>query len=210
MEIKLANRVQKIKPSPTLALGAKAAELKAEGKDIINLTVGEPDFDTPDYIKEAAIKAIESGQTKYTAVDGIKPLKDAIIQKFKSENQLEYANDQVLVSNGVKQGLYNLCQAILSEGDDALIPTPYWVSYPAMVLLAGANHVSVPTSFDNDFKLTPDMLANAITPKSKLIFLNSPSNPSGVAYTKDELSGLAEVLKQHPNLLIASLKSGKI
>lgn len=204
MEINLATRVQQVKPSPTLAVAAKAAQMKAEGLDIIGLGTGEPDFDTPQVIKDAAIAAINAGFTKYTPVDGITELKEAIRAKFKRDNQLEYALNQIVVSVGGKQSCYNLCQALLNKGDEVIIPAPYWVSYPDMVLLAEGIPVIIPTTADKRFKISAEQLEKAITPKTRLIFLNSPSNPSGVAYTKDELAALGKVLKQHPHVLIAT------
>lgn len=202
MNIELASRMSKIKPSPTLQVAAKAQELKAQGKDIINLGTGEPDFDTPDYIKKAACDAINSGFTKYTAVDGIAELKQAIKNKFKNDNQLDYDLNQIIVSVGGKQAIYNLCEAILNPGDEVLIPAPYWVSYPDMVMLTGANPVIVPSSYKNHYKITPAELKNKITDKTKLLILNSPSNPSGVAYTLEELKALSEVLREYPNISI--------
>jgi aspartate aminotransferase len=204
MEIKLADRVQQVKPSPTLAVAAKAAQMRAEGLDIIGLGAGEPDFDTPVHIKKAAIAAIEAGFTKYTAVDGIAELKQAIKDKFKRDNGLDYQLNQILVSVGGKQSIYNLCQALINEGDEVLIPAPYWVSYPDIVLLAGGFPVILPTTPSERFKISPAQLANAITPKTKLLFLNSPSNPSGIAYTLAELQALSEILKQHPQVIIAT------
>jgi aspartate aminotransferase len=204
MDIALAERIHQVKPSPTLAVAAKAAKMRAEGLDIIGLGTGEPDFDTPNHIKQAAIAAIDAGFTKYTAVDGIPELKQAIKDKFKRENDLDYQLNQILVSVGGKQSFYNLCQAFINEGDEVLIPAPYWVSYPDMVLLAGGKPVIIPSTPATRYKISPAQLAKAITPKTKLLVLNSPSNPSGVAYTFEELQGLAEVLKQHPNVLIAT------
>jgi aspartate aminotransferase len=200
----LAQRVQRIKPSPTLAVTARAEELCAEGKKIINLSIGEPDFDTPDHIKEAAIKAIHAGHTKYTAVDGTKSLKQAIIHKFKNENDLTYTHNQVLVSCGAKHSLYNLFSAILDPGDEVIIPAPYWVSYPDMVKLADGEPVIVKTDFAQKFKMSPAQLAAAITDKTRLVILNSPSNPTGIAYTKDELRALGEVILNHPGIIVAS------
>lgn len=202
--ITLATRVTRVKPSPTLAVSARAETLQAEGKPIINLSVGEPDFDTPDFIKTAAIAAIREGHTKYTAVDGIKSLKSAIINKFAADNHLTYALNQILVSCGAKQSLYNLFAAVINPGDDVIIPAPYWVSYPDMCLLAEGNPCIVPTDVREQFKLTPEKLAAAITPKSRLLVLNSPSNPTGIAYTKDELAALGEVILKHPQLLVVS------
>lgn len=204
MEIALATRLQQVKPSPTLAVAAKAAQMSAQGLDIINLGTGEPDFDTPMNIKVAAIAAIEAGFTKYTAVDGIPELKQAVIDKFKRENGLEYQLNQILVSSGGKQSCYNLCQALLNDGDEVIIPAPYWVSYPDMVLLAGGVPVIIGTSPTQRYKITPQQLEQAITAKTRFIFLNSPSNPSGIAYTLDELKALGEVLKKHPQVLIAT------
>jgi aspartate aminotransferase len=204
MSIVLAERVQQVKPSPTLAVAAKAAQMKAEGLDIISLGTGEPDFDTPKHIKDAAIAAINAGFTKYTAVDGIPELKQAIRDKFKRDNGLDYQLNQILVSVGGKQSIFNLCQAFIDEGDEVLIPAPYWVSYPDIVILAGGTPVIMPSTPAERYKITAAQLADAITPKTKLLFLNSPSNPSGVAYTLEELKALGEVLKQHPQVLIAT------
>ncbi|ARB92862.1 pyridoxal phosphate-dependent aminotransferase [Legionella longbeachae] len=204
MNIALATRVQKVKPSPTLAVAAKAIQMRAQGHDVINLGTGEPDFDTPDYIKEAAILAIQQGYTKYTAVDGIPELKEAIKNKFKKDNGLDYQLNQILVSVGGKQSCYNLCQALLNSGDEVIIPAPYWVSYPDMVLLADATPVFISTTPAQRYKFNAQQLEKAITPKTRLIFLNSPSNPSGVAYTLEELKALAEVLKKHPQIVIAT------
>lgn len=204
MNITLAKRTQQVKPSPTLAVAAKAQSMKAQGLDIISLGAGEPDFDTPQYIKEAAIVAIESGFTKYTPVDGILELKQAIAEKFERDNGLEYELNQILVSVGGKQSIYNLCQAYINEGDEVIIPAPYWVSYPDIVLLADGVPVFVHASAEQHYKITPEQLDKAITPKTKMVFLNSPSNPSGVAYSLEELKGLAEVLKKHPHVLIAT------
>lgn len=200
----MALRMQKIKPSPTLAVAEKAAKLKAQGKDIIGLGTGEPDFDTPDFIKEAAIEAIRSGFTKYTAVDGIAELKQAIIHKLERENQLSYQPQQIIVGTGGKQCCYNLCMALLNPGDEVIIPAPYWVSYPDMVLLAEGVPVIVETSIEQSFKMTPLQLRQAITSRTKLLFLNSPSNPSGVAYTAQELKDLAAVLLDFPQVWIAT------
>jgi aspartate aminotransferase len=204
MDIALARRVQKVKPSPTLAVAAKATQMRAQGHDIINLGTGEPDFDTPGYIKEAAIIAIQQGHTKYTAVDGIPELKEAIKNKFKHDNGLDYQLNQILVSVGGKQSCYNLCQALLNSGDEVIIPAPYWVSYPDMVLLADATPVIISTTPTQRYKISAQQLEKAITAKTRLIFLNSPSNPSGVAYTLTELKALAEVLKKHPQIIIAT------
>jgi aspartate aminotransferase len=200
----LAQRISRIKPSPTLAVTAKAAELKAQGLDVLSLGAGEPDFDTPEHIKEAAIKAMRDGFTKYTPVGGTAGLKKAISTKMARDNALEYAANQILASCGGKQSCYNLCQALLSAGDEVLIPAPYWVSYPDMVLLADGVPVIIETDAKAAFKITPAQLEAAITPRTKLIFLNSPSNPSGMAYSRAELLALGEVLRKHPNIVIAT------
>ena len=204
MDIQLSDRAQAIKPSPTLAVTNRAAELRAEGKDIIGLGAGEPDFDTPDHIKAAAIKAIEEGFTKYTAVDGTPALKQAIIQKFARDNQLEYQPNQILVSSGGKQSYFNMALALLNKGDEVVIPAPYWVSYPDMVTVAEGVPVVIETTPEQRYKITPEQLEAAITPKTRLVTLNSPSNPSGMAYTKAEFEALAEVLLKHPDVLIAT------
>jgi aspartate aminotransferase len=187
-----------------MAVTALAAELKAAGRDIIGLGSGEPDFDTPQHIKAAAIAAINAGQTKYTQVDGTPELKQAIIAKFKRDNNLTYAPDQILVSSGGKQSCYNVCVAVLDDGDECIIPAPYWVSYPDMALLAGGEPVPVVAGIDQGFKITPEQLERVITDKSRLLFFNSPSNPTGAAYTRDELVALGEVLRQHPRIIIAT------
>jgi aspartate aminotransferase len=204
MSIKLSNRVNAVKPSPTLAIAAKAGQLKAEGKDIISLSVGEPDFDTPDNIKAAAIKAINSGFTKYTAVDGTPSLKKAVIAKFKRDNGLDYQLNQILVSSGGKQSFFNLAQALINPGDEVIIPAPYWVSYPDIVLLADGVPVIVEAGQAQQFKITPEQLRAAITPKTKLFVINSPSNPTGISYNLEDLKGLAEVLKEFPDIVIAT------
>ncbi len=204
MSLQLSDRVNKVKPSPTLAVGARAAEMRAAGKDVIGLGAGEPDFDTPDHIKQAAIEAIDNGFTKYTAVDGTPELKKAIINKFHNDNGLTYTADQILVSSGGKQSFFNLAQALLNPGDEVIIPSPYWVSYPDMVLLADGLPVIVEADQSQNFKLTPDQLRGAITDKTKLFVINSPSNPTGVAYTLEELKALGEVLKDYPNVIIAT------
>ena len=196
----LAQRLDLIKPSPTLAVAAKANEMMAAGKDIISLAVGEPDFDTPDNIKAAAKRAIDEGFTKYTAVDGTKELKAAIAAKFKRENHLDYELNQIMVCNGGKQALYNAFVATLDPEDEVMIPAPYWVSYPDMVLLAGGKPVIVETGPEYNFKLTPELLLGAISKNSKWLILNSPSNPTGALYSRPELEALAEVIKAHPNL----------
>ncbi len=204
MSITLSQRVQRIKPSPTLAVTSRAAALRAAGQDIIGLGAGEPDFDTPEHIKLAAKEAINSGKTKYTAVDGTAELKNAIINKLKRDNQLNYQADQILVSCGGKQSFFNLAQALLDDGDEVIIPAPYWVSYPDMSLLAGGVPVIIQGNQDQAFKITPEQLEAAITEKTKLVVINSPSNPSGKAYTKAELAALGNVLLKHPNILIAT------
>lgn len=202
--IRLAARVGRIKPSQTLAVDARAKALKAQGKDVIGLGAGEPDFDTPQHIKDAAIRAIKDGFTKYTAVDGIPSLKQAIIAKFRRDNQLEFTPEHILVSVGGKQSFFNLAQALLDSGDEVIIPAPYWVSYPDIVLLADAKPVIVQAGIEQGFKLTPEQLDRAITPKTKLVVINSPSNPTGVAYTRAELVALGEVLRRHAHVLIAT------
>lgn len=198
----VANRLSRIKPSPTIAVTNKAKELKAEGRDIIGLGAGEPDFDTPDFIKDAACKAIAAGETKYTAVDGTPALKDAIIAKFKRDNDLDYTRDQITVGTGGKQVLYNALMASVNPGDEVLIPAPYWVSYPDMVLLAEGTPVMIECSPDNNFKLTAEALEAAITPKTKWLIFNSPSNPTGGAYARAELKELTDVLVKHPHVYI--------
>lgn len=204
MNVQLSNRVNNIKPSPTLAVTNRAAELRAAGKNIIGLGAGEPDFDTPDHIKQAAIQALNEGFTKYTAVDGTPALKTAIINKFKQDNGLEYAANQILVSCGGKQSFFNLSLALLNEGDEVIIPAPYWVSYPDMVKMADATPVIVTTTQEQRFKITPEQLEAAITDKTRLVVLNSPSNPTGVAYDLDELKALGEVLNKYPQVLVAT------
>lgn len=204
MPIKTSDRLEQVKPSPTLVITARAAQLRAEGKDVIGLGAGEPDFDTPEHIKNAAKHALDTGFTKYTPVDGTPGLKQAIIDKFKRDNQLEYLPRQVLVSCGGKQSFYNLIQAVINPGDEVIIPAPYWVSYPDMVLLAEGKPVVVQGDQEQRFKITAKQLEAAITPKTKLVILNSPSNPAGTAYTRKELEALGEVLKKHPDILIAT------
>ncbi|MCO4759051.1 MAG: pyridoxal phosphate-dependent aminotransferase [Oceanospirillaceae bacterium] len=204
MDVQLSDRVNNIKPSPTLAVTNRAAELRAAGKNIIGLGAGEPDFDTPEHIKAAAINALQNGFTKYTAVDGTPALKTAIIEKLKGDNDLSYAPNQILVSCGGKQSFFNLSLALLNEGDEVVIPAPYWVSYPDMVKVADGVPVIVTTTQEQRFKMTPEQLDAAITDKTRLVVLNSPSNPTGVAYTRAELVALADVLKKYPNVLIAT------
>ena len=198
----LSQRVQKVKPSATLAVTAKANELKSQGIQIVPMGSGEPDFDTPLNIQKAGIEAIKNGQTRYTAVDGTPVLKQAIVDKFKRENNLDYSATEVMVSSGGKQVFYNLCQAVLDKGDEVIIPAPYWVSYPDMVILADATPVVVETGLEQDFKITPEQLEANITNKTKLFIINSPSNPTGAVYTKEELQALANVLKSYPQVLI--------
>lgn len=204
MPIALSARVKRIKPSPTLAVTARAAKLKAEGLDIIGLGAGEPDFDTPTHISEAGIRAIKGGFTRYTNVDGTPELKDAIIQKFQRDNALTYNRPQVLVSAGAKHTIYNLVTALLNPGDEVVIPAPYWVSYPDMVLLADGTPVIVSAGSDQGYKITPQQLDAAITPKTRLFILNSPSNPTGAAYTRAELIALGAVLSKYPDVVIGT------
>ena len=203
-KIVLSSCVNRIEESPTLAITAKALKLKSEGKDIIGLAAGEPDFDTPDFIKKAAIEAINSGFTKYTAVSGMPSLKDAIVQKFKNENGLDYTTAEVIVGVGGKQCIFNLCLALLETGDEVIIPAPYWVSYTDITQLTGATPVVVQCGIEQSFKMTPEQLSSAITKNTKLIFLNSPSNPTGAVYTKDELIKLASILLEHPHVFIGT------
>ncbi|MEJ1966466.1 MAG: pyridoxal phosphate-dependent aminotransferase [Gammaproteobacteria bacterium] len=204
MTLSVSRRVQRVKPSPTLAVTARAARLKAEGKDVIGLGAGEPDFDTPAHVAKAGIDAIQSGFTRYTNVEGVNELKDAIIAKFERDNAIKYERSQVLVSSGAKQTIYNLCMAVLDPGDEAIIPAPYWVSYPDMVLLADGLPVMPFAGASQGYKITPRQLAAAITPKTRLVLLNSPCNPTGAAYTRAELRGLADVLAEHPRILIGT------
>ncbi|ACV26330.1 pyridoxal phosphate-dependent aminotransferase [Kangiella koreensis] len=204
MAIQLSERVKLVKPSPTLAVAAKAKELKAQGRPIVGLGTGEPDFDTPEHIKQAAIEAIKGGATKYTPVDGTPELKQAVIDKFKRDNNLDYQANQILVSCGGKQSFYNLCQALINDGDEVIIPAPYWVSYPDMAILAGGKPVIIETTIEQHLKITPEQLRNAITDKTKLFVINSPSNPTGVAYSKEELKALADVLLEFPNIVVAT------
>jgi len=198
----LADALSRVKPSATIAVTQKARELKTQGRDIISLSVGEPDFDTPDNIKKAAIDAINRGETKYTPVSGITPLREAIVKKFKRENGLDYKANQTIVCTGGKQVLYNAFVATLNKGDEVIIPAPYWVSYPDMVLLCGGEPVFVATTLAHGFKLQAADLERAITPRTKWIILNSPSNPSGAAYTRDELKAITDVLVRHPHVWI--------
>ena len=200
----LSDTLARVKPSPTIAMTGRVAELRAEGKDIIGLSAGEPDFDTPEHIRDAAKAAIDAGHTRYTTVDGIAPLKQAISQKFARENGLDYAPQQVTVGTGGKQVLYNALMATLNPGDEVIIPAPYWVSYPDMVLLAGGTPVSVPCTADQGFRLTPEALEAAITPRTKWLMLNSPSNPSGAGYDRASMQALTDVLLDHPHVWVLS------
>jgi aspartate aminotransferase len=202
--VELSNRVQAIKPSPTLAVTARAARLKSEGKDIIGLGAGEPDFDTPQHIKDAAIGAIDKGFTKYTAVGGTPSLKNAVIAKFKRENGFDYTARQILVSCGGKQSFFNLALSVINPGDEVIIPAPYWVSYPDIVLIAEGKPVIVEAGIEQDFKITAAQLEKALSPRTRMFVINSPSNPSGAVYTFDELKALGEVLLKHPNVLVAT------
>ena len=197
----VSNSLKRIKPSPTIAVTSKAREMRAAGKDVIGLGAGEPDFDTPDNIKEAAIQAIRKGDTKYTAVDGTPALKKAIQAKFSRENDLSYELDQISVGTGGKQVLYNSFMATINKGDEVIIPAPYWVSYPDIVLLAGGKPKIVKCDEKNNFKLTPEKLTKAISKKTKWIIINSPSNPTGSGYTKDEIVALSKILIKHKKLL---------
>jgi aspartate aminotransferase len=202
--VTVSKRVQRVKPSPTLAVTALVNRLKAEGKDIIGLGAGEPDFDTPVPIADAGVDAIRKGFTRYTNVEGINELKDAIIAKFKRDNGISYERAQILVSSGAKQTIFNLCMAVLDSGDEVVIPAPYWVSYPDMVLLADGIPVMPSAGPEQGYKITPRQLAAAITPRTRLVLFNSPSNPTGAAYTRAELRSLADVLVEHPRLLIGT------
>jgi len=204
MQEKLSDRINSMATSQTLAMAAKARELKEEGKDIIGLSLGEPDFNTPDFIKDAAIQAVNENYNSYTPVDGYVELKDAIIHKFKRDNSLTYDRSQIVVSTGAKQSLANVAMVVLNPGDEVLLPCPYWVSYAEIVKLAEGVPVEVPTSVETDFKITPEQLEAAITPKTKMIWYSSPCNPSGMVYSKDELRALADVLKKYPDIIVVS------
>jgi aspartate aminotransferase len=204
VSLPVSRRAQRVKPSPTLAVTARAAQLKAEGKDVIGLGAGEPDFDTPKHIAQAGIDAITSGFTRYTNVGGTNELKDAVIAKFERDNGIRYERGQILVSSGAKQTIYNLCMAVLDPGDEAIIPAPYWVSYPDMVLLADGLPVTPFAGAAQGYKITPRQLAAAITPKTRLLLLNSPCNPTGAAYTRAELQALGKVLLEHPRIVIGT------
>ncbi|TVZ15241.1 pyridoxal phosphate-dependent aminotransferase [Maribacter sp. MAR_2009_72] len=204
MSNQLSDRINSVTPSATLEMAAKARELRAAGKDIIGLSLGEPDFNTPDYIKEAAIQAINDNYNSYSPVDGYVDLKKAIITKFKRDNNLTYDPAQIVVSAGAKQSLYNVAQVILNPGDEVILPCPYWVSYSDIVKLADGVPVEVPTTLENDFKMTAQQLEAAITPKTKMLWYSSPCNPSGSIYSKDELRALADVLQKHPQIIVVS------
>src|SRR5574344_1062668 len=203
MEI-LSNRILNMAEQETLAMTAKARELKAQGKDVISLSIGEPDFNTPETVKEAAKKAIDDNFTHYPPVPGYPDLREAICEKFRRDNGLTYKPEQIVVSTGAKQCIYQLCQVLVNPGDEVVIPTPYWVSYREIARAAGGECVFVKTSIENDFKMTPAQLEKAITPKSKLIMFSSPSNPTGMLYTKEELKELADVIAKHPNIFVMS------
>ncbi len=198
----LSNRLNRLAPSATLAMSQKSGEMKAQGIDVINMSVGEPDFNTPDHIKEAAKKAIEDNYSRYSPVPGYADLRKAVVEKLKRENGLDYTVNEVLVSNGAKQSVCNTVMALVNPGDEVIIPAPYWVSYPQMVKLAGGEPVIVNAGFEQNFKMTPEQLEAAITPKTRMLILCSPSNPTGSVYTKEELAGLAEVIKKHDDLFV--------
>ena len=202
--IQLSEKIQKLEASATLAMAAKARELKAQGKDIIGLSLGEPDFDTPDFIKNSAIQAINDNYNSYSPVDGYEDLKKAIQTKFKRDNNLDYGLNQIVVSTGAKQSLYNVASVVLNPGDEVILPCPYWVSYSDIVKLNGGIPVEVKTDIEQDFKMTPEQLKSAITPRTKMLWYSSPCNPSGSVYTKDELKALAEVLKDYPDIIVVS------
>jgi aspartate aminotransferase len=200
----LSDRINSLPVSQTLAMAAKARELRAEGKDIIGLSLGEPDFNTPDFIKDAAIEAINQNYNSYSPVDGYVELKEAICVKFKRDNDLEYQPNQIVVSTGAKQSIANVAQVLLNPGDEVLLPAPYWVSYSAIAILSEAKYIEIPSSIEDDFKITPAQLEAAITPKTKMIFFNSPNNPSGTIYSEAEYRALAKVLEKHPRIFILS------
>jgi len=200
----LSDRIKSLPVSQTLAMAAKARELKEQGKDIISLSLGEPDFNTPDFIKDAAIQAINDNYNSYTPVNGYGELREAICRKFKRDNNLDYNVNQIVVSTGAKQSIANVAMVLLNPGDEVILPAPYWVSYSAIAILAEANYVEIPTTIDTDFKITPEQLEAAITPKTKMIFFNSPNNPSGTVYTEEEYRAIAKVLEKHPNIYVLS------
>ena len=204
MSYPLSNRINSLPISETLAMAAKARELKLAGKDIISLSLGEPDFNTPDFIKDAAIEAIHQNYSSYTPVDGYLELKEAICVKFKRDNNLDYKPNQIVVSTGAKQSIANIAQVLLNPGDEILLPAPYWVSYSAIAILCEATYKEIPSSIENDFKITPEQLEAAITPKTKMVFFNSPNNPSGTMYSEAEYRALAAVLEKHPQIYILS------
>ncbi|AWA31341.1 aspartate aminotransferase [Flavobacterium magnum] len=200
----LSDRINKLSTSQTLAMAALARELKSQGKDIISLSLGEPDFNTPDFIKEAAKKAIDENYSTYSPVDGYLELKEAICRKFKRDNDLDYKPGNIVVSTGAKQSLFNIAQVMINEGDEVILPAPYWVSYYEIIKIAGGVPVEVPTSVDSDFKITPEQLEKAITPKTKMIWYSSPCNPSGSVYNREELTALSKVLENHPQIYVVS------
>ena len=200
----LSERINKLSTSQTLAMAALARELKAQGKDIISLSLGEPDFNTPDFVKEAAKKAIDENYSQYTPVDGYLELRQAIAHKFKRDNKLDYSASQIVVSTGAKQGLFNVAQVLLNPGDECILPAPFWVSYSEIVKMCDAVAVEVPTTIENDFKITPQQLESAITPRTKMIMFSSPCNPSGSVYNRDELTALARIIAQHPQIVVVS------
>ncbi len=204
MEHLLSDRINNLSTSQTLAMAALARELKSQGKDIISLSLGEPDFNTPDFVKEAAKKAIDENYSQYTPVEGYLELREAICRKFKRDNNLDYKPSQIVVSTGAKQSLYNLAQVLLNDGDEVVLPAPFWVSYSEIIKMSGGIPVEVPTTVDNDFKITPAQLEAAITPKTKMIWYSSPCNPSGSVYNREELTALSEVILKHPNILVIS------
>lgn len=204
MSLSVSNRMARVRPSATSAVVALAAELRAQGRNIISLGAGEPDFPTPEQVRMAGIEAIRAGQTRYTPVGGTRELKEAVRRKFERENSLVYASDQILVSVGAKHTLFNACQAVLDPGDEAIVPAPYWVSYPDMVRLTGAEPVIIDTGIDSGFKISPAELEAALSERTRLLFLNSPSNPTGACYTREELAGLGEVLLEYPDVLVLS------
>jgi len=204
MSDQLSNRINSLPISQTLAMAAKARELKEQGKDIISLSLGEPDFNTPDFIKDAAIQAINDNYNSYSPVNGYADLREAVCQKFKRDNQLVYTPNQIVVSTGAKQSIANVAMVLLNPGDEVILPAPYWVSYSAITILAEAKYVEIPSTIESNFKITPEQLEAAITPKTKMIFFNSPNNPSGTVYTEDEFRALAKVLEKYPNIYILS------
>ena len=204
MKNPISERVRKVKPSATIAISSKAMEMRSAGVDVISMSAGEPDFDTPEYIKDAAKLAMDSGMTKYTQVDGVPDLKQAIINKFSEDNDLIYDPENILVSTGAKQTLYNLFQAILGPGDEVIIISPYWVSYPDMVLLADAKPVIVDTFQENDFALDISAFADAINDKTKLVIINSPSNPTGITFSRADYESIGAILKNHPDVYVAT------